>query len=46
MKDPIAESYIGEKVTDVVITVPAYFNDSQKTLKIWYDFWVKCIMYY
>ena len=27
MKD-IAESYIGEKVTDAVITVPAYFNDS------------------
>lgn len=29
MKD-IAESYIGEKVTDAVITVPAYFNDSQR----------------
>jgi L1 cell adhesion molecule like protein len=26
----IAESYLGEKVTDVVITVPAYFNDSQR----------------
>ena len=26
----IAESYIGEKVTDAVITVPAYFNDSQR----------------
>ena len=25
-----AESYLGEKVTDVVITVPAYFNDSQR----------------
>lgn len=25
-----AEDYLGEKVTDVVITVPAYFNDSQK----------------
>lgn len=25
-----AESYIGEKVTDAVITVPAYFNDSQR----------------
>jgi len=29
MKD-IAESYLGEEVTDVVITVPAYFNDSQR----------------
>ena len=26
----IAESYIGEDVTDAVITVPAYFNDSQR----------------
>ncbi len=26
----IAESYIGEKVTDAVVTVPAYFNDSQR----------------
>ena len=26
----IAESYIGEKVTDAVITVPAYFNDEQR----------------
>ena len=25
-----AEEYLGEKVTDVVITVPAYFNDSQR----------------
>jgi len=25
-----AESYIGESVTDAVITVPAYFNDSQR----------------
>ncbi|CAN3364873.1 heat shock protein Ssa1p [Diutina catenulata] len=25
-----AESFIGEKVTDAVITVPAYFNDSQR----------------
>ncbi len=25
-----AESYIGEKVTDAVITVPAYFNDAQR----------------
>jgi len=25
-----AESYLGDKVTDVVITVPAYFNDSQR----------------
>ena len=26
----IAESYIGEDVTDAVITVPAYFNDFLK----------------
>ncbi|EKF38774.1 glucose-regulated protein 78, putative [Trypanosoma cruzi marinkellei] len=26
----IAESYLGEKVTRAVITVPAYFNDSQR----------------
>ena len=26
----IAEAYIGDKVTDAVITVPAYFNDSQR----------------
>ena len=26
----IAESFIGEKVTDAVVTVPAYFNDSQR----------------
>jgi L1 cell adhesion molecule like protein len=26
----IAESFLGESVTDAVITVPAYFNDSQR----------------
>jgi len=26
----VAESYLGGKVTDAVITVPAYFNDSQR----------------
>ncbi|MFH0786265.1 MAG: molecular chaperone DnaK [Pseudomonadota bacterium] len=25
-----AEEYLGEKITDVVVTVPAYFNDSQR----------------
>lgn len=25
-----AETYLGEKITDAVITVPAYFNDSQR----------------
>ena len=25
-----AEEYLGEKVTDAVITVPAYFNDNQR----------------
>jgi len=29
MKD-VAESYLGEKVNSAVITVPAYFNDSQR----------------
>lgn len=29
MKD-IAESYVGQSVTDAVITVPAYFNDGQR----------------
>jgi L1 cell adhesion molecule like protein len=26
----VAEAYLGEKVTDAVVTVPAYFNDSQR----------------
>jgi len=26
----VAEDYLGEEVTDAVITVPAYFNDSQR----------------
>jgi len=26
----IAEAYLGKKITDAVITVPAYFNDSQR----------------
>lgn len=30
MKD-IAETYLGEKVDGAVVTVPAYFNDSQRT---------------
>ena len=25
-----AEQYLGKKVTDAVVTVPAYFNDSQR----------------
>jgi len=25
-----AEDYLGEKIQDAVITVPAYFNDSQR----------------
>ena len=29
MKD-VAQQYLGEKVTNAVITVPAYFNDSQR----------------
>lgn len=26
----VAESYLGEKVSDAVVTVPAYFNDAQR----------------
>ena len=26
----IAESYLGEKVSNAVVTVPAYFNDAQR----------------
>ena len=26
----IAETYVGSQIKDVVITVPAYFNDSQR----------------
>lgn len=26
----VAESYIGSKIKDAVVTVPAYFNDSQR----------------
>jgi len=29
MKETV-ESYLGKEVTDAVITVPAYFNDSQR----------------
>jgi len=25
-----AEDYLGEKVTEAVVTVPAYFNDNQR----------------
>src|SRR3989441_706338 len=27
---PTAEAYLGEKVTEAVVTVPAYFNDTQR----------------
>ncbi len=26
----IAETYVGSQIKDVVVTVPAYFNDSQR----------------
>ena len=29
-----AEAYLGEKVVDAVITVPAHFNDSQRQATI------------
>lgn len=29
MRD-IAEDYLGEKLTNAVVTVPAYFNDAQR----------------
>lgn len=25
-----AEAYLGKKISDAVVTVPAYFNDSQR----------------
>ena len=36
-----AEDYLGEEVTDAVITVPAYFNDCPKTSykRCWQDCW-------
>ena len=27
----VAEGFLGDKVTDAVITVPAYFNDAQRS---------------
>ena len=39
----IAEGYIGDTVTDAVITVPAYFNDSQRqATKMLVKLWSKC----
>jgi len=32
----ISESYLGKKVQDVVVTVPAYFNDSQRQVRCAY----------
>lgn len=29
----IAEDYLGEPVTDAVVTVPAYFHDAQRQVK-------------
>ena len=29
-KMKVAEAYLGEKVEEAVVTVPAYFNDSQR----------------
>ena len=32
-----AEDYLGQPVTDAIITVPAYFNDSQRPWrKVWH----------
>jgi molecular chaperone DnaK len=37
-----AENYLGEKVTDAVITVPAYFNDAQRqATKPWPTAWTR-----
>ena len=41
----IADSYLGEEVVDVVITVPAYFNDGQRqATKDAGTCWIKCAM--
>ena len=44
----IAESYLGETVTNAVVTVPAYFNDSQRqaTKRCGCYCWIKCNAYY
>jgi molecular chaperone DnaK len=33
-----AEAYLGEEVTDAVITVPAYFNDAQRKATIGWNY--------
>ena len=40
-----AEGYLGEKVTEAVITVPAYFNDAQRQAIFTYifSFWISRI---
>ena len=43
----IAESYLGQEVSDAVITVPAYFNDSQRqATKMRSYSRIKCFTYY
>ena len=32
---PPTEAYLGQKVNNAVITVPAYFNDSQRQVSLW-----------
>ena len=34
----VAESYLGEEVTEAVVTVPAYFNDAQRAATIFLHF--------
>jgi len=34
MMKEVAESYLGEAVTDAIVTVPAYFNDAQRSATI------------
>ena len=38
-----AEDYLGQPVTEAVITVPAYFNDSQRHQKHQYNDDLRCI---
>lgn len=34
-----ASDYIGEEVTDAVVTVPAYFNDAQRQVRYGWVVW-------
>ena len=42
----VAEAYLGKKINDAVVTVPAYFNDSQRqATKVIIEFEIISIMW-